>query len=125
MSKSLSSSLALAAVVAVAVSGAAKADPAAGQLVFKQQCAVCHSVKPNQTLAAPTLYKVVGRKAGTQAGYPFSAAMKTSGITWTKAELDVYLTKPRNKVPKTLMAFAGLPDAKKRADLIDYLATLK
>lgn len=125
MSKRLACRLVLAVATATAMSGVAKADPAAGQLVFQQNCAFCHSAKPNQTLAAPSLFRVIGRKAGMQAGYPFSAGMKASGLTWTRSELDLFLTKPRNKVPNTVMAFAGLPDTKKRGDLIDYLATLK
>lgn len=51
--------------------------------------------------------------------------MKAKGGVWTEANLDSYLTKPQAYVKGTKMAFAGIPDAKKRKDVIAYLKTLK
>ena len=42
--------------------------------------------------------------------------MAGSGLTWTAAELDTYLTDPAKEVPGTTMGFAGVKDAAKRAD---------
>jgi cytochrome c len=64
---------------------------------------------------------VVGRAAGTVAGYTYSAANKNSGITWTPEKLFQYLEKPQRVVPGTKMAFPGIPDPQKRADVIAYL----
>jgi cytochrome c len=44
-----------------------------------------------------------------------------SGLTWDEATLDKYLEKPKDVVPKTKMAFAGVKKADERADLIAYL----
>jgi cytochrome c len=33
----------------------------------------------------------------------------------------VYLENPKKKIPKTIMAFVGLPKAQDRADVIAYL----
>jgi len=34
------------------------------------------------------------------------------------------LTSPKDVVPKTIMAYAGVKDAQKRKDLISYLTTV-
>jgi cytochrome c len=105
---------------------AAKAgDAAAGAAVFKAKCALCHSVVEGQNKIGPSLFGVVGRKAGTVAGYHYSQANIDSGKTWDDSTLDVYLTNPRATVPGTKMTFAGLPDATARSDLIAYLDTVK
>lgn len=104
--------------------GAAAADPATGQSVFKT-CAACHAVEPGKKKLGPSLHGVVGRKAGSVAGFNYSKAMKNAGHVWSEANLDAYLTNPRKFVPGNRMPFPGLKDAGKRADVIAYLATLK
>jgi cytochrome c len=114
---------------AVAVAGLAAApamaDATAGQKAFQGQCSTCHAVTPGTNKIGPSLYEVVGRPAATVAGYTYSAAMKKSGLTWSAAELDTYLTAPSATVHGTKMTFAGVKDATKRADIVAYLATLK
>ncbi|MGH6785799.1 MAG: c-type cytochrome [Novosphingobium sp.] len=89
------------------------------------QCKVCHSFVPGTNGVGPSLAGVVGRKAGTAAGFAYSPAMKGSGLTWDEATLDAYLTAPMKTVPGTKMVYAGLADAAKRKELIDWLATVK
>ncbi|PLK27547.1 cytochrome c family protein [Novosphingobium sp. TH158] len=89
------------------------------------QCAACHAIKPDANGVGPTLFGVVGRKAGSMTGYAYSPAMTASGLTWDEATLDAYLADPRAKVPGTKMVYAGQPDAAKRKELIDFLKTLK
>jgi cytochrome c len=86
-------------------------------------CKTCHDPAVNKI--GPHLGGVVGRKAGSIADYTYSAANKNSGITWTPEKLFQYLENPQRVVPGTKMAFAGLSDPQKRADVIAYLATLK
>jgi cytochrome c len=102
----------------------ADGDATAGQTVF-HKCAICHSVVEGQNHIGPSLFGVVGRKAGTEAGYNYSEAMKNFGKTWDAATLDTYLTHPRDVVPGTKMTFAGLADEQDRANVIAYLSTLK
>lgn len=97
-------------------------DATKGEAVFVQ-CKTCHVTDPGQNRIGPSLAGIVGRKAGTVEGYSYSAANKNSGITWTKEKLFQYLEKPQRVVPGTKMAFAGIPDGQKRADLIEWLAT--
>jgi cytochrome c len=101
------------------------ADPAAGEAVFRSQCAICHSPKPDRNMIGPTLFGVVGRTTGSVPGYAYSVSNKNSNITWTAEVLDKYLDAPKVVIPGTKMPYAGLKDATKRADLIAYLETLK
>ncbi|XWZ92473.1 cytochrome c family protein [Azospirillum sp. B2RO_4] len=99
------------------------ADAAAGKTVFNV-CKACHTIEaggPNRV--GPNLHGIVGRKAGTHDGFSYSAAMKDSGITWDEAKLNEYLKDPKATVPGNKMAFAGVKDDAKRADLIAYLAS--
>lgn len=109
----------------LAGSALAAGDPAAGKSMFSR-CAACHNAaKGGPNMIGPNLFGLVGRKAGSVANFSYSNAMKTSGIAWTPDKLDAYLTHPAQVVPGNRMAFAGIADAKQRADLIAYLGTLK
>jgi cytochrome c len=94
---------------------------AAGETVFIQ-CKTCHVLEEGQNRIGPSLHKVVGRAAGTVPNYQYTPANKNSGITWSQEKLFQYLENPQRVVPGTKMAFAGIPDPQKRADLIAYLA---
>ena len=93
---------------------------AAGKVVFAQ-CRTCHVTDAGVNKTGPSLNGIIGRKAGTVAGYNYSPANANSGITWTKEKLFQYLEKPQRVIPQTKMIFPGIPDAQKRADLIAYL----
>ncbi|MSP82189.1 MAG: hypothetical protein EXQ94_04440 [Alphaproteobacteria bacterium] len=62
-----------------------------------------------------------GRKAAMVDAYPYSGALRYSGIVWTEATLDPWAADPRAYVPGVAMNFKGLPDSQDRADLIAYL----
>lgn len=112
------------AALPVSATAAPSGDAAAGKTIFAR-CAICHSVAPGENRLGPTLAGIVGRKAGTVAGYNFSPAMKNSGVTWTSAALDAYLANPRGVLPGVKMIFAGLPKPEDRANVIAYLANPK
>lgn len=88
-------------------------------------CMSCHSVTPGDNRLGPSLFGVFGRKAGSEAGFAYSEAMKASGRTWDEATLDKYLTNPRQELPGNKMTFAGIEDPARRKAVIDYLKTLK
>jgi cytochrome c len=117
------------ALLLASVNGALRqaraADVEAGKAVFRQQCAICHSPLPDRNMIGPSLFGVVGRKTGSVPGYAYSVANKNSNITWTPEMLDKYLDSPQSVIPGTKMPYGGLKNAKKRADLIAYLETLK
>ena len=114
-----------AAVPSAEPSTDASATPAGARPAAFAQCAACHSVEAGKNGVGPTLFGLVGRKAGTVPGYAYSDANKNSGLTWDEATLDEYLTAPMKKIPGTKMAYAGLADAAKRTEMIAYLKTLK
>lgn len=111
--------LALAAP-AVAASPSPKGSPTHGQQIFAR-CAACHTVGQSGGKIGPSLNGVVGRKAGSVAGYAYSPAMKASGLKWDVATLARFLQAPSKTVPGTKMFFPGLPDPQDRADLTAYL----
>lgn len=109
--------VALCATVAPAMA----ADPAAGEKAFTV-CKACHRVGEGaKNTVGPTLNGVVGRAAATVEGFKYSDAMTNSGLTWDEATLTEYLKNPKAKVPGTKMAFAGLKDDTKIADIVAYL----
>lgn len=101
-----------------------KGDPVAGAKVFTA-CKVCHATVAGKNMIGPTLFGVVGRTSGSVKGFNYSAANKAGHVKWTPDNLFAYLLNPRKFLPGTTMAYAGLPDPQKRANLIAYLATLK
>lgn len=95
-------------------------DPAAGKNVFKL-CMGCHSVRPGENRVGPSLYGIIGREAGTVAGFRYSEANAESGIVWTKDVLFEYLEDPQGYIPGTRMAFGGLKKEEDRRNVIAYL----
>ena len=96
----------------------------AGQDVFADNCAVCHSPDAGTNKLGPSLFGVVGRKSGSVADYTYAPAMKNAGLTWDAATLDKYVTDPQSVVPGTKMLFPGLKSADDRKALVQYLGTL-
>jgi cytochrome c len=116
----------LAAFAAVSANSALAAGNAANGAGVFDRCAICHSnTKTGGNKIGPNLFGVVGRKAGTYPGFSYSSAMTSSGIVWTDAKLDAFITSPQTAVPGNKMPFGGLSNAMQRADLIAYLDTLK
>lgn len=100
---------------------AAAQDAAAGKAVFAQ-CRVCHQVGEGaKNLVGPHLNGIFGRTAGTVEGYIYSEANKKFGKTWDEATFTTYIKDPKGVVPGTKMAYAGLKDDRKIADLVAYL----
>lgn len=95
-------------------------DAAKGETVFAA-CKTCHLIEEGKNGVGPSLYGVVGREAGSVAGFNYSDANANSGVTWTPEVLFEYLEAPREFMPGTRMAFPGLKDPQDRADVIAYL----
>jgi cytochrome c len=95
-------------------------DEEAGADLYNSVCKGCHGVS-----IAPTLRGVVGRpiaSVATFAGYSEGLKAKSS-LTWTKENLDVFLTSPADFAPGTQMT-QKIPEAQRRADIIAYLESL-
>jgi cytochrome c len=78
-------------------------DPAT---LFARQCGTCHSVTPGDApRQGPNLAGVVGRKAGSQAGFAYSAGLAQAGFVWDAARLDAWLADPQAVIPGAVMAY--------------------
>ncbi|WP_413993462.1 c-type cytochrome [Labrys okinawensis] len=88
-----------------------------------EPCAHCHQIGRGARMATgPVLEGLIGRKAGTLAGYPFSDAMRNSGLTWDETTLDRFIASPQSAVPGTRMVYAGMDDPRQRKAVIDFIA---
>jgi cytochrome c len=93
-------------------------DAARGKAVFEKRCTGCHAMDADRE--GPRLKGVYGRKAGSVAGFDYSAGLKNSGLTWNDVTLERWLTDPDLMVKDNNMSI-GVPKAGERRDLIAYL----
>ncbi len=114
----------------LAFAGAAQAqdfDLAAGETVFKK-CAACHAVGPEaKNKVGPVLNGLIGREVAKVEGFKYSQGEGSmtewgAGKKWDVATLTSYLPKPKDLVPKTKMAFAGLNKPEDVTNVIAYVA---
>ena len=107
----------------IAAGQAPAQPPAAGPEAFNNYCRTCHSIKEGDNRLGPSLYQVIGRKAGTLSGYGnYSQAMKSSGITWDETTLEKFVTNPEAVVPNNNMKpFKGVTDAAARQKIVAFL----
>jgi len=114
--------------------GTVYADIAKGQKNYKQKCATCHSLEKGKTGLGPSLYRVVGRKAGADANFKYSKGIKVAaekGLVWDREALIAYKKNPR----KFLRKFVGSKVSNKmtnkfkklefRENVVDYLESLQ
>ena len=99
----------------------ASVNAADGAKIFKK-CAACHSIaEGGSNKIGPALWGVLGRTAGSVPNYKYSKAMASYGKNWSFEEMNGFLTKPKEWIKGTKMAFAGLKNAKERAAIILYM----
>lgn len=94
------------------------ADANRGQDVFAKRCSGCHALDLDKE--GPRLRGVFGRKAGAVAGFPYSDALRNSGIVWDENDLNRWLEDPEQTVKGSNMEFR-VGEAAERAALIDFL----
>ncbi|HXN11143.1 MAG TPA: c-type cytochrome, partial [Steroidobacteraceae bacterium] len=115
----------IALVAVLAATAASAADSAAGRQVFRDRCVLCHSAEAgdNGGGQGPSLAHAYGRQAGSNPAFPFTPALRSSGLRWDAATLDRFLADPGSVVPGSLMVLA-VPDAAERANLVAYLQSV-
>lgn len=115
-----------------ALTGAALSDEGAeaigdvnrGAKVFKK-CVACHQVGEGaKHRVGPHLNGIFFRPAASFEDYKYSKGLRRAaenGLIWDLAGLEAFLERPRKAVLGTKMSFAGLKNAKDRADVLAYL----
>ncbi|MAM25764.1 MAG: cytochrome c family protein [Rhodobacteraceae bacterium] len=113
-------------LAAATLTGAARADVAQGEKVFRK-CKACHTIGPEaKARVGPALNDIVDAAAARDADYTYSEALAelaAEGLTWDRETLAAFLTKPRDVVPGTKMSFSGLRKPEDVSAVIGYLAT--
>jgi cytochrome c len=101
---------------------ASKPDPAA---LFRSQCGTCHSLNPaDPPRQGPSLAGLIGRHAGSVAGFHYSPGLAKADFDWDAAHLDAYLTNPQSVVPGAVMPYRQA-NAATRQSIIGYLQEQK
>ena len=86
-------------------------------------CAHCHEIGSGaRPMAGPPLTGIIGRNAASYPHYPYSPALRNSGLTWNDATLARFIADPQAVVPGTRMIFGGLPKGDIAA-LISFIKT--
>lgn len=105
--------------------GIAGSDSMRGQLLFAQ-CRSCHDVKDGTSHGiGPDLAGIVGRPIGRASNYNYSSKFSSLTGSWSTANLDKFLENPQHFAEGTSMMFGGIPNSSDRAQLINFLKTLK
>jgi len=100
---------------------AADPDLRTSREVFERRCSGCHA--PDINKGGPRLRGVLSRKAGTVEGFPYSDALRKSGISWDEKRLNQWIENPDSIVKDNDMEFrVSNPD--ERAAIMAYLKSL-
>jgi cytochrome c len=101
------------------------AKPPDGAMLFKQQCGTCHtSNETDPVRQGPSLFNIVGRRAGTADGFKYSSGFARADFAWDEARIDAWITNPQEMIPGAVMAYRqGRPEV--RAAIIAYLKELQ
>lgn len=88
-------------------------------------CAICHTITKNgENRVGPNLWGLFDRPMGTYPGFAYSAAIRAKRGAWTDESMAEYLHNPRAYMPGTKMAFRGISDNARIANVIAYMRKL-
>jgi cytochrome c len=96
-------------------------DASKGKKLYETLCAICHSLTENRI--GPSHKGIFGRKAGTVAGFNYSAGFAKLDVVWNEKTLDTWIANPEGMVAGQKMGFYVM-EAETRADVIAYLKSV-
>jgi cytochrome c len=96
----------------------------AGKSLFEASCRRCHATNATDPSYGPLLENVVGRRAGTFEGYPYSPALKGAGFVWTPGALRAWMEDNDGLVPGTKMRHVGIEDPTVQDFILTYLQSI-
>jgi cytochrome c len=100
--------------------GAVKGDPVRGHALYQSRCTACHSL--DHSRIGPAHRGVFDRLAASVPGFDYSPALKHSGVRWTAANLNRWLTDPEAFIPGQKMGYQ-VAEPVDRRDIIAFLAS--
>lgn len=113
-------------LMAIGTAAVAEGDADKGKRIFNK-CKACHAVGDGaKNKIGPVLNGIVDRAAGENADFKYSDALLAAageGLVWDEASITAFLTKPKDFMKGTKMAFAGLRKEQEIMDVIAYLKT--
>ncbi|MFT5065845.1 MAG: cytochrome c [Yoonia sp.] len=89
-----------------------------------RSCRSCHALEAGNNGVGPSLYGVVNRAVGSEAGFSYSGSLVAVADVWTPENLQAFLENPKGYAPGTAMGYNGMRKVEDRANLIAYLDTL-
>lgn len=113
-------------ILSAGLAPATAGDPkvVAGKAFFAEKCQTCHNPQADRKTYGPPLSGVIGRTAGSTENYPYSEALKNSGIVWTEASLKAWMADNDGILPGTRMRHVGVTEAAEQDMIIAYLKSL-
>lgn len=97
----------------------------AGAAFFASECRRCHATDADRSSYGPLLEGVIGRKAGTMDGYPYSKALANAGFVWTEGALKAWMEANDEFVPGTRMRHVGITDPVVQEFILAYLRSVQ
>jgi cytochrome c len=100
------------------------AKPPDGAMLFKQQCAVCHTTNASDPpRQGPTLFNIVGREAGTAEGFRYSPGFANAKFRWDEQRIEAWLVDPQAMIAGAIMPYKqARPEL--RMAIVSYLKEL-
>jgi cytochrome c len=88
-----------------ATAGASAQTAEQGEAVWRKSCAACHTLDPKRHKIGPHLAGIVGRRAASADGYPYTEAFRALDLTWTPEAILAFVKAPTRVVPGTKMDY--------------------
>lgn len=115
-------------LTALAAPAFAEGDAAKGKKIFNK-CKACHAVGEGaKNKVGPLLTGIVDSPAGQNPDFKYSAALieaAEAGLVWDVENLSAFLTKPKDFMKGTKMAFAGMRKESDVENVIAYLQSVE